>query len=90
MWDLSSPIRDGTIIPCIGRQSLKHWTTKEVPQYLDLVHYLAQTHTPYMLLSLQPYTAFEFMALTTPARIQSLLCSLLPPGVVSPEYHSRE
>ena len=25
--------------------SLKHWATKEVPQYLDLVHYLAPTHT---------------------------------------------
>ena len=38
------------------KESLKHWTTKEVPQYLDLVHDLAQTHTPYMLLSVQAYT----------------------------------
>jgi len=31
MWDLSSPVRDQTHIPCIGRQILNHWTTKEVP-----------------------------------------------------------
>ena len=27
---VSSPTRDGTHIPCIGRQILNHWTTKEV------------------------------------------------------------
>ena len=26
-WDLSSPTRDWTLTPCIGRQSLNHWTT---------------------------------------------------------------
>ena len=31
MWDLSSPTKDQTHIPCIGRQSLNHWTTREVP-----------------------------------------------------------
>ena len=31
MWDLSSPTRDQTHTPCIGRQSLHHWTTREVP-----------------------------------------------------------
>ena len=31
MWDLSSPTRDGTQAPCIGRQILNHWTTREVP-----------------------------------------------------------
>ena len=31
MWDLSSPTRDRTCIPCIGKQSLNHWTTSEVP-----------------------------------------------------------
>ena len=31
MWDLSSPTRDRTRTPCIGRQSLNHWTTREVP-----------------------------------------------------------
>ena len=30
MWDLSSPTRDGTHVPCIGRWSLNHWATREV------------------------------------------------------------
>ena len=31
MWDPSSPTRDWTCTPCIARQSLNHWTTREVP-----------------------------------------------------------
>ena len=31
MWDLSSLTRNWTRIPYIGRQSLNHWTTREVP-----------------------------------------------------------
>ena len=31
MWDLSSLTRDQTHVPCIGRQILNHWTTREVP-----------------------------------------------------------
>ena len=31
MWDLSSPTRDRTRRPCIGRRSLNHWTAREVP-----------------------------------------------------------
>ena len=33
MWDLSSPTRDRTRTPCIGRRSLNHWTTSEVPEF---------------------------------------------------------
>ena len=33
MWDLSSPTRDQTHTPCIGRRSLNHWTAREVPCY---------------------------------------------------------
>ena len=29
--DLSSLTRDKTCIPCIARQTLNHWTTKEAP-----------------------------------------------------------
>ena len=32
MWDLNSPTRDQTYTPCTGRQSLNHWTTREVPE----------------------------------------------------------
>ena len=34
VWDLSSPTRDRTSIPCIGRRTLYHWTTWEVPVIL--------------------------------------------------------
>ena len=30
-WDLSSLTRDRTLIPCIVRRILYHWTTREVP-----------------------------------------------------------
>ena len=36
MWDLSSLTGDQTRIPCIGRRSLNHWTTREVPIYTNL------------------------------------------------------
>ena len=36
-WDLSSPIWDQTLTPCIGRWSLHHWTTREVPQISFLI-----------------------------------------------------
>ena len=31
MWNLGSPTRDWTHITCLQRQSLKHWTSGEVP-----------------------------------------------------------
>ena len=31
MWDLSSPTTDQTHTPCMGKGSLNHWTTREVP-----------------------------------------------------------
>ena len=31
MWDLSSQTRVQTCVPCLGRQILNHWTTREVP-----------------------------------------------------------
>ena len=31
--DLSSPTRDRTRTPCFGRQSLNHWTAREVPSF---------------------------------------------------------
>ena len=31
VWDLSSPTRDWTCTPCLGRWSLNQWTTRESP-----------------------------------------------------------
>ena len=33
MWDPSFPTRDQTPSPCIGKWSLNHWTTKEIPPW---------------------------------------------------------
>ena len=38
MWDLNSLTRDGTCTLRIGRWSLNHWTTRQVPQWFDLTH----------------------------------------------------
>ena len=37
MWDLSSPTRDRTRVPCIGRRILYHWTTREAPEPILLI-----------------------------------------------------
>ena len=34
MWDISSPTRDQTHVPCIGRWMLNYWTIREVPDCL--------------------------------------------------------
>ena len=31
MWDLTSLTKDRTSTPCVGKRSLNHWTTREVP-----------------------------------------------------------
>ena len=30
MWDLSSQTRDGTHVPAVTRESVNHWTTRDV------------------------------------------------------------
>ena len=42
MWDLSTPTRNQTATSFIERQSLSHWTTREVPHILNPY---TQTHT---------------------------------------------
>ena len=38
MWDLSSPTRDRACTSYTGRQSLNHWTTREVPAHVSFCH----------------------------------------------------
>ena len=38
IWDFSSPTRDRTWTPCFGRQSLNHWTGREVPKKAAFCH----------------------------------------------------
>ena len=41
MWNLSSPTRDRTRIPCIGRWSLNHWTCQGSPSWpVSLIMFL--------------------------------------------------
>ena len=37
MWDMSSLTSDWTHIPCIARQILNHWTTREVPEFTSSI-----------------------------------------------------
>ena len=32
LWDLSSLTRDRTHVPCVERQILSHWTTREISE----------------------------------------------------------
>ena len=37
MWYLSSPTRDQTLNPCIGRRSLNHWTARDIPVIIIII-----------------------------------------------------
>jgi len=37
MWNLSSPTRDQTCVPCIARHILNHWTTREVLRAIAVI-----------------------------------------------------
>ena len=40
LWDLSALTRDWTHTPCVERQSINHWTTREVPKIQFFIHSL--------------------------------------------------
>ena len=52
MWDLSSLTRNRTCVPCIERQILNHWTTREVPLhhclFLKLFYHLQEKSCTYL------------------------------------------
>ena len=64
MWDLSSPTRDRTHVPCIGRQILDHWTTREVPILFVLLREDFQVH-PFLAVAstLHAYCCYHLPAL---------------------------
>ena len=45
MWDLSSLTRDWTSAPCIERQRLNHWTTREVLEIIDISISISEMNT---------------------------------------------
>ena len=50
IWDLSSPTRNQTRIPCTGRQIFNHWTTREVPSLQCFLGVLSHLILPTILL----------------------------------------
>ena len=42
-WDPGSPARHRTCTSCIGRQSLHHWTAREIPRAFFWDHVLVKT-----------------------------------------------
>ena len=53
MWDLNSLTRDQTCTPCIGRQGLNHWTTREVPS--DILNSSMLNKYQFQYLKTSPY-----------------------------------
>ena len=45
MWDPSSLIRDQSHTPCIGRQSLNKWTTRDVVSIVSITFLLENNQT---------------------------------------------
>ena len=79
MWDLSSPTRGWTCTSCIGRWSLNHQTTREVPISMFWL---------YVLLTIEPFTElwylllilfFDFVGINTVSLSPFLPCISLPP-----------
>ena len=66
MWDLSSPVRDGTVTPCIGRKVLNIGPPRKflsIWTWFTISH--QHTHTLYASQCPGLYsTAFAFVALT--------------------------
>ena len=78
MWDLSSPSRDQIRVPCIARQILNHWTTREVPSY-DLFY-------PHMSDQRCLYEALEsFKRSKSPEK--TYVCTTCP--AFCPQIHAR-
>ena len=47
LWDLSSPTKDQTHIPCIERWSLSHWTMRQAPHFIFLSIKLTKIWIPF-------------------------------------------
>ena len=43
-WDLSSQARDQTCVPCIARQIINHWPTREVPCVKSIINLLQSSN----------------------------------------------
>ena len=79
MWDLSSPIRDAIHTPCIGRQSLNHWTAREVPGPYTLTWSYYCKWTALLPSKGQPFHLYPRPQILSATQAQSSSNSLLSP-----------
>ena len=69
MWDLSSPTRDGTHVPCIGRRILSHWTTREVSSAVFFLFILQVTVVAYVVYSYKIFGPVVYLFLWFPLSV---------------------
>ena len=88
MWDIGSQTRDGTHVPCIGKQILNHRTTREVPYIRDLCHISPYEVSRPRVLS-PVYWKRDAHMITWPGEKLGNPFVLLPPTlVIFAPYHS--
>ena len=84
MWGLSSPTRGWTCVPCIGRQILNHWTTREVLHIYFRISssqpYLKTTELYEKLLLLSSLSHYFYFIFSAP--ISFSLCFPISPSVL--------
>ena len=63
IWDLGSLTRDWTLVPCIRRQILNHWTTREASWvcFLCLWLYFCFVHVFICIIFQIPFFLFSFV-----------------------------
>ena len=70
MWDLNSLTRNRTQTPCIGRQSLNHWTAREAPvEALGNVTCVSSLQNPACLDSAESLQAVGYMVMMALSRL---------------------
>ena len=70
MWDFNSLTRDRTCLPCIGRQILNHWTTREVTTCKIFYYFIFLTdgiHIP----SIRHFKVYNSVVFSTCPRLTS-------------------
>ena len=74
MWDLSSLASDWICIPCIRRWILNHWTNREIPLILYLIHF----HFPLIITKFSTSRAMSSEYACTHQTVSFLSLSCLP------------
>ena len=90
MWDLSSPTRERTLTPCIGRQSLNHWTARVLQHQVTFHNMLLfgpHDNNTVCLIGLSPFSRWNGCSPRLPPRAsetKTLPCCFSPRLEFSP------